>query len=1055
MVTEPLARPPAKLARPRADGLAARPRLFALLDRFRNRPITWIVAAPGAGKTALITSWLSARGLPCVWYHVDAGDADPATVTLYLRQAASPGASLPALSPEYLADLAGFADRFWRAFFAHPGAPAVVVFDSVHEAGEDSPFLLLVKACADALPGGTTLVVASRTPPPPAFARHVAHADLAMLDADDLRFTLDEARALAGGEGIRERDVASLHERSSGWAAGLRMLLEGGARAEDAAARADSPDALLRYFEGEVLERAPAAFQELWLATAYLPRFDAATAAQLSGRPDVGSILEDLSRRRFFIDRVEGAGGTYRYHALFATFLRQEAARRIEPDSRRALALRSAALLAGAGDPGAAFELYCAEGDYAAAIPLALQGAPALLAQGRFLTLALALARLPEQALDASPWLRYWLGVAHALSNPERARGELSRAYDEFVQTDDRTGQALAIAAVMDTYFAEVNFTPPLDPWVAAAERLVASDLPLTGPGELRFWSGLLAALAQRAPAHALGRRAAERVEQLLPGVAHPGERLFTAARLVQWANAVGDSVLARRITAGHEPLSSSPQTTPLARIVWRICEGVMWEGLGDGEGLNRKAREAVAIAREYGVAFLEPVALLFNAWALLGQGRTDEAAAVLREAEPGALRSNPSDVAMFDFLSWWLLRSVGRHAEGMRFAERGVALIESIGGIGPSIFSLSGLAVAKLDAGDAAGALEVVARAKRWSGDLESGFHVMCPAIVEAAALRALGRRDESLEQLRRAFRAGRLAEAGSMGLWLPDIVARACADALEAGIEVNYVHGLIRQRALAPPSPETEHWPWPVRVHALGQFAVLVDGEPVGTGRKAQRRVLDLMKAIISLGPDGVSREAVAAALWPQLDGDAANNALEIALHRLRKLVGHDSIHLSHGMLAVNASAVWIDSVAFERLAHQANAGNGAIHADAAERALGVYRGPFLDNDDEAAWMLPQRERLKSRYVRLAAATAQHCEQTGDHDRAVEIYAVAVDAAPLSEDLYRRLMRALAATGRAAEALDAYRRCRRTLSVVLGVAPSPETEALRATIDAAAAGG
>jgi DNA-binding SARP family transcriptional activator len=832
------------------------------------------------------------------------------------------------------------------------------------------------------------------------------------------------------------------------------MLLEGGAHAGDAVPRADTPDALLHYFEGEVLARAPDALRELWLATAYLPRFDAATAAGLSGRQDAGILLEDLSRRRFFVDRAEGAGATYRYHAMFAAFLRQEVARRVAPDARRELARRSAAALAAAGNPGAAFELYCTEGDYDSAVPLALHGAPELLAQGRFLTVALALARLPEQALDASPWLRYWLGVAHAMTDPERARGELSRAYDEFVEAEDRTGQALAIAAVMDTYFAEVNFTPPLDPWIDAAERLVASDVPLEGPGELRFWSGLLAALAQRSPAHALGRLASKRVEQLLPGVANAGERLATATRLVQWANAVGDSVLARRITSEHEPLWASPDATPLTRIVWRICEGVMCEGLGGAETLVRNAEEATALAREHGLGFLEPAALLFAAWGSLGRGDVDRAALLLREAEPGAVRSNPSDAAMFQFLNWWLLRSLGRHAEAVRFAERSAAMTERIGGIGPCIFSLSGLAVAKLDAGDAAGALEVIVRTRRWADGLESGFHVMCPAIVEAAALRALDRREESLECLRRAFRAGRLAEAGSMGLWLPDLVARACADALAAGIEVNYVRGLIRRRGLAPPSHDTEHWPWPVRVHALGRFAVLVNDEPVGTGRKAQRRVLDLMKAIVSLGPDGVSREAVAAALWPEFDGDAAGNALEIALHRLRKLVGHDSIHLAHGMLAVNASAVWIDSVAFERLAQQANGSSGAVHLEAAERALAIYRGPFLDNDEEAAWMLPQRERLKSRYVRLAAATAQHYEQTGDHGRAVEIYTVAIESAPLSEDLYRRLMRALAATGRIAEALDAYRRCRRTLSVVLGVAPSPETESLRATLDPAVQG-
>ena len=47
---------------------------------------------------------------------------------------------------------------------------------------------------------------------------------------------------------------------------------------------------------------------------------------------------------------------------------------------------------------------------------------------------------------------------------------------------------------------------------------------------------------------------------------------------------------------------------------------------------------------------------------------------------------------------------------------------------------------------------------------------------------------------------------------------------------------------------------------------------------------------------------------------------------------------------------------------------------------------------------------------------------------------------------------MQALAVHGRDAEALDAYRRCRHMLCTVLGAAPSPQTESVRAAIAKAA---
>jgi DNA-binding SARP family transcriptional activator len=217
----------------------------------------------------------------------------------------------------------------------------------------------------------------------------------------------------------------------------------------------------------------------------------------------------------------------------------------------------------------------------------------------------------------------------------------------------------------------------------------------------------------------------------------------------------------------------------------------------------------------------------------------------------------------------------------------------------------------------------------------------------------------------------------------------------------------------------------------------------------RKAQRRVLDLLKALIALGPEGVSRDAVAGALWPDSDGDAARDAFEVTLHRLRKALGRDdAVQLGQGVLHLDSSIAWVDAVAFERLAARSNGDNGAIDVEAADRALALYAGPFLHQADDAPWLLPTRERLRSRYVRLAARTAQHFERAGQPGRAVEIYGAALEAEPLAEELYRRLMSCLATQGRNAEALAVFRRCRTMLSVVLGVAPAHETEALHQAI-------
>src|SRR6266487_3421792 len=95
----------AKLTRPKLYDALPRPRLFSLLDEAATRPIVWISAAPGSGKSTLVASYLEARNLRHVWYQADIGDADPATFIHYMRTAAAQiagktAAALPVFTPE-------------------------------------------------------------------------------------------------------------------------------------------------------------------------------------------------------------------------------------------------------------------------------------------------------------------------------------------------------------------------------------------------------------------------------------------------------------------------------------------------------------------------------------------------------------------------------------------------------------------------------------------------------------------------------------------------------------------------------------------------------------------------------------------------------------------------------------------------------------------------------------------------------------------------------------------------------------------------------------------
>jgi LuxR family maltose regulon positive regulatory protein len=181
-------------------------------------------------------------------------------------------------------------------------------------------------------------------------------------------------------------------------------------------------------------------------------------------------------------------------------------------------------------------------------------------------------------------------------------------------------------------------------------------------------------------------------------------------------------------------------------------------------------------------------------------------------------------------------------------------------------------------------------------------------------------GDHSQAVEQLRAGFTLGREHGFTDFLWWLPDVMARLCAEALKAGIEVEYVRGLIKLRGLQAPALDIENWPWPLKLFTLGGFAVLKDGQPITFSRKAPKKVIALLKAIIAFGGRDVSERKLTDALWPDEEGDAAHDAFAVNLHRLRKLIDEDVVTLQEGGLTLDLRRCWIDALAFERLLDQA---------------------------------------------------------------------------------------------------------------------------------------
>jgi two-component SAPR family response regulator len=92
--------------------------------------------------------------------------------------------------------------------------------------------------------------------------------------------------------------------------------------------------------------------------------------------------------------------------------------------------------------------------------------------------------------------------------------------------------------------------------------------------------------------------------------------------------------------------------------------------------------------------------------------------------------------------------------------------------------------------------------------------------------------------------------------------------------------------------------------------------------------------------------------------------------------------------------------------------------------------------------------RERLRSKFLRAVGFLGRSLERDGQWTEAIACYRRGLEVDDLAEGFYQRLMLCHGRLGQIAEAVGVYDRCRKTLTAVLGILPSPETETIRRSL-------
>jgi LuxR family maltose regulon positive regulatory protein len=278
--------------------------LDARLDETARYPITFVLAAPGSGKTSMVAGWpgLVAR-------------------ERLLWQSARHGDPVYALAREILAGLDEPDGRDPR--------PLLVVTDDCEVIDERQA--LQIEELVAALPRRSRLIFIGRHPGALSVARLGLRAEVAVMGDEELRFTPEEATALVqrdGRIGLDTEAVRSLLDCTWGWGVGLRLagILLSETSDVEAVIRhlSDVGGPIAEYLDQDVLAGVPTGDRAILQAASLTGSVTADFCAAVSGRDDALSVLERLVAHRVLLYR-EGDGG-YRLHPLMAGHLRNELA---------------------------------------------------------------------------------------------------------------------------------------------------------------------------------------------------------------------------------------------------------------------------------------------------------------------------------------------------------------------------------------------------------------------------------------------------------------------------------------------------------------------------------------------------------------------------------------------------------------------------------------------------------------------------------------------------------------------------------------------------------
>jgi LuxR family maltose regulon positive regulatory protein len=659
-------------------------------------------------------------------------------------------------------------------------------------------------------------------------------------------------------------------------------------------------------------------------------------------------------------------------------------------------------------------------------------------------------------------WSQYRSGLEQSHRGGAQAWSLLNSAYHRFVATNDAHGALLSAAALVITGQLLGNFRdfaellPRLQAMKQTPPPVHSADEELLG------LTALLVGQVMYDLTDPDAERCATRIVELLQVDVEINLRLAAARVLIFYVEPLEKRELAQRVNALVQPECLHPALTPHRLghwlVRWRICLGFA----GEVQQQSSVGEAILELTERHGLRDLRFLLAFDAVGQCLPGGDIAGAELALARAEALVDPAHLRELMLLDVCRTRIARAKGQGDEALFRAARARKYAVELQCPGPMLAAyIVNEAQARILVGDFSGAGRQMEEAVLL---VPPGFAVEIREMIDLIDAYVAIHVDAAAGRSLLAAVWARMRERQFYDAFegYPQFGAQLCMLALAHAIEVDFVAGVIRRQRLAAPGEADRRWPWPLRIFALGRFELQRDGVPLTVDGKAQKKPLELLRALVALGATARHRGAdvreLVELLWPDLEANAPKASFDMTLMRLRKWLQVDgALRLAEGCLWLDPAVVWCDVREFETGADelaallrdedpgvQPSARASTASGRTVTRLLAANAGALFGGRGGEAWAVSAQEALARRHLEAVLVIGAHREATSDWAAAIVAYEAGLVQDRVAEAMYRGLMRCHLQMGEPSAALRAYERCTAQLQRALRVGAAAETVTL-----------